>query len=70
MVYVDDILIASRMFSEHVEHLEYVLNKLQNGGLTGEELGSRMGDCRIGRRRDFYKQKYIFWVLLLHRRGF
>ena len=33
-VYVDDILIASRTFSEHLEHLEYVLNKLQTGGLT------------------------------------
>ena len=33
-VYVDDILIASRTFSEHLEHLEYVLDKLQNGGLT------------------------------------
>ena len=33
-MYVDDILIASRMLSEHVEHLEYVLDKLQRGGLT------------------------------------
>ena len=33
-VYVDDILIASRMFTEHIEHLEYVLDKLQRGGLT------------------------------------
>ena len=33
-VYVDDILIASRTFFEHLEHIEYVLNKLQHGGLT------------------------------------
>ena len=32
--YIDDILIASRTFSEHIEHLEYVLNKLRKGGLT------------------------------------
>ena len=33
-IYVDDILIASPIFSEHIEHLEYVLDKLQRGGLT------------------------------------
>ena len=33
-MYVDDILKASRMLPEHVEHLEYVLDKLQRGGLT------------------------------------
>ena len=33
-VYVDDILIASRTFTEHLEHIEYVLDKLQRGGLT------------------------------------
>ena len=33
-VYVDDILIASRTFTEHLEHIEYVLDKLQKGGLT------------------------------------
>ena len=33
-IYVDDILIASRTFEEHVEHLEYVLEKLYQGGLT------------------------------------
>ena len=32
--YVDDILIASRTFTEHLEHIEYVLDKLQKGGLT------------------------------------
>ena len=30
--YIDDILIASRMLPEHVEHLEYVLDKLQREG--------------------------------------
>ena len=33
-VYVDDILVASRTLSEDVEHLEYVLDKLQRWGLT------------------------------------
>ena len=33
-IYVDDILIASRTIEEHVEHLEYVLEKLYQGGLT------------------------------------
>ena len=33
-VYVDDILIASRTFTEHLEHIEYVLDKLHKGGLT------------------------------------
>ena len=33
-IYVDDILIASRTFEEHLEHIEYVLNKLYQGGLT------------------------------------
>ena len=33
-VYVDDNLIASRTFTEHLEHIEYVLDKLQRGGLT------------------------------------
>lgn len=33
-LYVDDILIASRSFEEHKEHLQYVLNKLKRGGLT------------------------------------
>ena len=31
---MDDILTASRTFTEHLEHIEYVLDKLQNGGLT------------------------------------
>ena len=30
----DSILIASRTFDEHAEHLEYVLEKLYQGGLT------------------------------------
>ena len=30
----DSILIASRTFEEHLEHIEYVLNKLYQGGLT------------------------------------
>ena len=33
-IYIDDILIASRNFEEHIEHIEYVLNKLYLGGLT------------------------------------
>ena len=33
-IYVDDILIALRTFTEHIEHLEYVLDKLQKGGMT------------------------------------
>ena len=32
-IYVYDILIASRTFEEHIEHLEYVLDKLYKGGL-------------------------------------
>ena len=33
-VYVDDILIASRTFEDHLDHLGYVLAKLKEGGLT------------------------------------
>ena len=33
-VYMDGILIASRTFEVHLEHLKYVLEKLEAGGLT------------------------------------
>ena len=31
---IDNILIASRTFEEHIEHLGYVLDRLYKGGLT------------------------------------
>jgi hypothetical protein len=33
IIYIDDILVYSKIVKEHVEHFEYVLNKLQQNKL-------------------------------------
>jgi beta-lactamase superfamily II metal-dependent hydrolase len=33
IIYIDDILVYSKTMKEHVEHLEYVLNKFQHNKL-------------------------------------
>lgn len=33
LVYLDDVLIYSRSFSEHLEHLEEILSRFQSSGL-------------------------------------
>ena len=54
-IYVDDILIASRTFEEHLEHIEYVLNKLYQGGVD-----SKLGKVEFFAERNTFLGGYHY----------
>ena len=53
-IYLDDILIASKTFSEHITHLKKVLQRLQEAGL-----GVKPSKCAIAE----HKVEYLGFVL-------
>jgi len=54
-IYLDDILIASRAFPEHVAHLKSVLERLQQAGLRVKPL-----------KCAFTEERLNIWVLHCH----
>ena len=49
IVYLDDVIIFSRTFEDHVKHLEVVLNKLHEAGAT-----LKFSKCHFFRRSVDY----------------
>jgi len=49
-VYLDDILVCSKTFEEHMEHLRLVFERLRRAGLTLKQ-----------RNAAFYRRKFSTW---------
>ena len=59
LIYLDELLVFSEMFEEHLQHLDYVLTTIEKHGLElkpskcqlfRDELGAMSGSHHIGRR--------------------